>query len=68
MIEICPLMSRPVVTTDADNNLTPGTYYADCLKDRCQLWVRVHTTENERMQCCALVMIDHKNQDGKYVA
>jgi len=68
-MQICPIMSKPVVTSFNDecpDVMTAETVFVECQEDKCQLWGTVYTTERTRISGCSLEMAAHKNQDGLY--
>lgn len=68
MKKICPLMSL--------KSQGPSSYYGLCIEDKCQWWITVSanspqaawssfTTENRRVNGCAIALLPQMNQDGQ---
>ncbi len=47
--KLCPLMTRPYREDEA-NYMNE----VECVENSCQLWIEVFTTENIRIQGCAI--------------
>lgn len=64
--KICPLMSRPIKAVGHMHRPTTEIEWVTCQKENCQLWSLVYTTETIQVSGCALEIVAHKTQDGKY--
>lgn len=69
MVKLCPLMSRPVMQSEDNQNsdiLTTRFEEVSCRESKCALWVSTYTTELNSIQCCAFEAMALKNSDGLY--
>ena len=60
--ELCPLMSRPVVTTSvgltgsARDISDVSIHWVECQGPSCAFWQHVYTTENVPVSGCAIAL------------
>jgi len=60
MNKICPFIPPDEEGTRSDITRRP----VPCLREKCELWTDMFTTENNRIQGCALRFIAMKNSEG----
>lgn len=68
--KICPIMSgsETVVINRGDGEVYNDYQENDreCIKERCNLWVQVYSSENIPFYTCAFDAMAHKNAEGRY--
>lgn len=50
MKSICPLMSRPMYSRNAQSLYV---HEVDCVEGKCQFWITAYTTEGRSIEGCA---------------